>query len=107
MYGRPPMDSSPLFTGSAAEYRAAVQRADAERALVRRRALDSQTAVDTGPRERIRLWERLHALQLPTGAAHPLLTVIATETKLTLLELREEQQRRRTLDQSARHSEGA
>jgi len=89
--------SSFSLLGSVAERRAAVLRAQEERALVRRRALDSQAAADTAPHERIRIWEQLHGLTLPCTASHPLLAVVAAHTNLTLRDITEEQHRRRGL----------
>ncbi len=79
-----------------AERRAAIQLAEQERAQSRNRELESQTAMHIAPDERIRIWERLHALRLPTSASHPLMALIATQTNLTLRDLRDEQERRRT-----------
>jgi hypothetical protein len=90
------IDGSPVLPNSV-ERRAAAQLAEQERALGRQRALDSQSAWDATPAERIRRWEDLHALSLPRAAEHPLLAVIAAQTKLTLDDVKEEQQRRRAL----------
>lgn len=46
------------------------------------------------PATRIRAWEKLHRLTLPSGPAHPVLSVVAEATHLTLKEVREEQRRR-------------
>lgn len=81
----------------AAEGRAAAQLAEQERALARQRALDSTAEVDAAPAERIRRWEQLHGLTLPSALGHPLLAVIAARTKLTLSDVTDEQQRRRAL----------
>jgi hypothetical protein len=80
--------------------RSAAQLAEKERTLARQRALDSLTAWDATPAERIRRWEDLHALALPPGAAHPLVAVIVAHTKLTLDDIRDEQQRRRAISQT-------
>jgi hypothetical protein len=81
--------------GSPTERRLALERDAEERLLARQRALSEQTSLNNGPVERIRVWERLHALQLPKSATHPLLAVIARETELTLPDIHDEQQRRR------------
>lgn len=47
------------------------------------------------PDVRIRIWEKLHGLRLPSDSAHPILDVIAVGTRLTLAEVREEQRARR------------
>jgi hypothetical protein len=99
------VDSASLVMATPAERRAAMQKLEEERMLARRRALESQTAADTLPHERIRIWEQLHALRLPLSTTHPLLAVVAAQTKLTLHDIREEQ-RRRMLGAAAGHLEG-
>ena len=94
MDGKPLHDSSLALTSSAAERRAAALRAEEERAMERRIALDSQAAPQTAPQERIRIWERLHALRLPVSTSHPLLRLIAQQTGLSLHDIAEEQRRR-------------
>lgn len=44
---------------------------------------------------RIRAWEKMHGLRLPSDPAHPILRVIASTTGISLACLREEQQARR------------
>jgi hypothetical protein len=89
-----PISSFP--SADPAERRAAVQLAEQERAQSRSRELESQTATHIAPDERIRIWERLHALRLPTSASHPLMALIAAQTNLSVGELRDEQERRRS-----------
>jgi len=101
------VDPSALFPGSAFDCRAAAQRASEERAFERRRALDSQAAADATPQERIRIWEQLHALGLPLSDAHPLVAVVATQTKLTVRQIKDEQQRRRQLGQTKPSPQGS
>lgn len=57
----------------------------------RRRDLAEQRSDANTPDVRIRLWERLHGLRLPSDPAHPILDVIAVSTRLTLAQVREEQ----------------
>jgi hypothetical protein len=90
-------DPAVMLTGSVAERRAAVLLADEERAAARRRELDLQTSPAKDPQERIRIWERLHALQLPALATHPLVAIIASDTELTRRDVETEQLRRRGL----------
>jgi len=101
------VDPSTQFLGTAADHRVAAQRAAEERAFERQRALDSQTDADATPQDRIRTWERLHALGLPLAATHPLLAVIATQTRLTLMDVRDEQQRRRLLGRASPSPQGS
>jgi hypothetical protein len=82
------------FVGNSVDYRAAVQRAQEERTQQRDRELAAQASPLNEPQERIRIWERLHALRLPLAPEHKLVRVIATQTELTVLQVREEQQRR-------------
>ena len=46
------------------------------------------------PQARIRLWEKLHQVQMPRHPGHPVLEVIAASTHLTLAEVEEEQRLR-------------
>lgn len=80
--------------GSVADFRLQVQRAEQERAAVRESELEAQVSPVKNARERIEIWERLHALQLPRSSSHLLLTVIAKQTQLTIGEVHEEQIRR-------------
>jgi hypothetical protein len=75
-----------------------------ERAEKRREELAEQRSDRNPPDVRIRMWERLHQLRLPSDPAHPILDVIAISTRLTLAEVQEEQRTRtaRTVDKSRR-----
>ena len=44
---------------------------------------------------RVRAWEKLHGLRLPTGSAHPVLRVISAATGIPVAAIRDEQQARR------------
>jgi hypothetical protein len=44
---------------------------------------------------RIRAWEKMHGLRLPSDPTHPILRVIASTTGVSLAHLREEQEARR------------
>jgi hypothetical protein len=65
-----------------------------ERAEKRRQELAEQRSDLNLPDVRIRTWERIHALRLPSDPAHPILDVIAVSTRLTIEEVREEQRKR-------------
>ncbi len=65
-----------------------------ERAEKRRQELAEQCSEHNPPDVRIRTWERVHQLRLPSDPAHPILDVIAISTRLTLAEVREEQRTR-------------
>jgi hypothetical protein len=62
-----------------------------ERAETKRRELAEQRSEANPPDARIRTWERLHGLRLPSDPAHPILDVIAVSTRLTLAQVRDEQ----------------
>lgn len=80
--------------GTSADRRAAVQREQQERAAERAKELASQTSPLNEPQERIRIWERLHGLNLPRASTHKLIRVIATQTDLTVQQVQDEQRRR-------------
>lgn len=90
------LPSEPLHAppGGAAEYRRKVQQAADDRAALRGSELESQASPMKDPGERIGIWERLHELRLPRAPGHELVKVIAKQTRLTVAQVREEQQRR-------------
>ena len=65
-----------------------------ERTEKRRQELAEQRSDLNPPEVRIRTWERIHQLRMPSDPAHPILDVIAVSTRLTLEEVREEQRMR-------------
>jgi len=65
-----------------------------ERVEKKRRELAEQRSDANTPDIRIRAWERFHGLRLPTDPAHPILDVIAVSTRLTLAQVRQEQEAR-------------
>ena len=65
-----------------------------ERAERRRRQLDEQRSESNSPDVRIRTWEKLHGLRLPSDPRHPILDVVAVSTRLTLAQVHEEQRAR-------------
>jgi hypothetical protein len=73
---------------------AAILRANQERAAARQSQIEALAAPGTSADERIRLWERLHGLNLPRDAQHKLLRIIARDTQLTLRQVQDEQSRR-------------
>jgi hypothetical protein len=89
-------DSDNFMVSTPAERRAAVLRQEEERAAIRQSELAAQASPLIEPHERIRLWERLHALRLPLAANHKLLNVIAEQTELTIAQVKDEQVRRAT-----------
>ena len=83
--------SSPVVGESALEYRDRAARAREEALERRQQQIDQQCSPLNSPSERIRIWEQLHQLDLPRTPGHRLLGVIATDTGLSLDELRAEQ----------------
>jgi hypothetical protein len=69
-------------------------RDEYERGEKRRQDLAEQRSELNPPHVRIRTWERVHQLRMPSDPAHPILDVIAVSTRLTLEEVREEQRTR-------------
>ncbi len=86
-----PIGSGP---GGIADRRLQIERAEQERVAERQHQIALQSSPLSTPDERIRLWEKLHALRLPSSATHKLLHVIAQQTSLSVQQVLEEQQRR-------------
>jgi hypothetical protein len=76
------------------DHRARLQQEEREKAEQRQQHLAEQRSAVNSPEMRIRAWEKVHALRLPTDANHPILDVIAVATRLTLEQVREEQRAR-------------
>lgn len=77
-----------------ADYRVRIAREQAEAVEKRQAELLEQTSDRNSPEMRVRIWERVHAVPLPSLSTHRLLQVVATQTGLTLDQVRDEQQRR-------------
>ena len=69
-------------------------REEEERAEKRRLELEEQRSTVNPPDVRIQVWEKVHALRLPRNPNHRILRVIATDTGLTVAQVREEQRAR-------------
>lgn len=91
---RQPYELASAPPGSAADHRQKIQREAQERAALRHTELEAQASPAKDARERIEIWERLHALHLPRAPGHVLVKVIARQTRLTVGQVHEEQQRR-------------
>ena len=72
-------------------HRARLAVEEDERAQRRRIDLEEQSSQLNPPDVRIRKWEQLHGLRLPSDSTHPVLEIIADGTHLTLAEVRAEQ----------------
>jgi hypothetical protein len=94
VWTRRPIDALYAVPVSVEETRKAAERAEEERAASRLRDLASQASPHNDPQMRITTWERLHALSLPRSPDHPLIRLIASQTGLTIREVRDEQGRR-------------
>ena len=73
-----------------------------QRAQQRQLDLADQRSAVNSPDVRIRTWERVHALRLPSDPEHPVLDVIAFGTGLTRAQVQREQQAR-VAQQAARN----
>jgi hypothetical protein len=76
------------------DHRARIALEEREKAERRRLELAEQQSNLNSPEMRIRAWEKVHELRMPTDAAHPILDVIAVATRLTLAQVQEEQRAR-------------
>lgn len=76
------------------DYRARLALLEREAVERRQLRLAEQVAVNSTPEQRVRVWERLHELPLPKNPSHPLIRIIAADTRLTPEQVREEQRRR-------------
>jgi len=72
-----------------------------ERAQKKRLELEEQRSDVNPPDVRIRTWEKVHGLRMPSDPMHPILDVIAVGTRLTLAQVQEEQ-RTRAAERAAR-----
>jgi hypothetical protein len=79
------------------DFRARLVHQQAEAAERRRVDLAEQSSRLKTAEERIRIWERIHEVNLPKDPAHRLVDIIATNTGLTDADVRDEQQRRAML----------
>jgi hypothetical protein len=67
-----------------------------EEARIERKRIDiaEQTLEPNAPAARIRAWEKVHALRMPSSPGHAILELIAVATHLSLAEVHEEQRLR-------------
>ena len=98
IWDSPKVRSSPEVyspgNGLIGEHRDRVLHEQAEAAQQRQRDLLQQTSMKHPPELRIRIWEKLHAMDLPRELGHRLLPVIAAQTDLTVEQVSQEQRRR-------------
>ena len=80
--------------GSLADRRAQFEHEQQQRLVERQQQVALLSSPLSSADERIRLWEKLHALALPRSPTHKLLPIIAQETAIDLAQVLEAQQRR-------------
>lgn len=76
------------------DYRRRRELEERERAELKRMELEAQCSPLSSPDLRIRAWENVHRLCMPSDPNHPVLVAIATATQLTLVEVQNEQRLR-------------
>ena len=84
----------PTTGESQADLRRRLAQQQAEAQERRQQELGEQRSPRHAAADRIRIWERLHALPLPLSATHQLLAVISANTGLSLEEVQAEQRAR-------------
>ena len=83
-----------VHTESVVDRRAAAARREAEELDRRRAELARLQAATISVSDRIRLWEARYGLALPRDPDHPLLECVADVTRLSVEDVRREQQAR-------------
>ena len=76
------------------DYRQRRALEEGERADLKRADQAQQCAVLNSPDLRIRAWEKVHQLRMPSDPQHPALGAIALATQLTLADVQNEQRLR-------------
>ena len=80
--------------GSLADRRAQLDHEQQQRMAERQEQIALQSSPLSSAEDRIRLWEKLHALTLPRSRTHKLLAIIAAQTDLHLEQVLEIQRHR-------------
>jgi len=80
--------------GSLADRRAQFEHEQQQRLVERQQQVALLSSPLSSADERIQLWEKLHALDLPRSPTHKLLSIIARQTEIALAQVLEVQQRR-------------
>ena len=80
--------------GSLADRRAQLEHEQQERIAERQQQIVLQSSPLSSAEDRIRLWEKLHALALPRSPTHKLLRLIAAQTDLNIEQVLEIQRHR-------------
>jgi hypothetical protein len=94
--GRSDYGAVPHVGENSADYRERMALIQTEASERRQKQLEEQCSPLNTPSARIRIWERLHQLELPRSPGHRLIAVIAANTGLSPEDVRAEQQSRAT-----------
>jgi len=94
--GRIERGPAPRVGESSTDYRERMALIQAEAVERRQQQLHEQASPLNTPSDRIRIWERLHQVELPRNPGHRLIAVIAQNTGLSADDVRAEQQIRAT-----------
>ncbi len=73
------------------DFRRRLELDEEERVERRRVDIAAQTLEPSIPSARIRAWEKVHALRMPSSPGHRVLSLIAAATQLSLADVHEEQ----------------
>lgn len=84
----------PIAGESNSDYRSRVAAHQVQAGERRQLELLEQRSSMNTPAARIRIWERLHQVELPRSPSHRLVEVIAAQTGLTSEDVRDEQRLR-------------
>ena len=76
------------------DFRRRLELDEEERVERRRVDIAAQTLEPNVPSARIRAWEKVHALRMPSSPGHNVLSLIAAATQLSLADVHEEQRAR-------------
>jgi hypothetical protein len=90
----PPRAPAPISGDFITDFRSRIAQQGIEMAERRRLQVAELTSDHHTLEARIRSWERLFGLALPHNPDHPLVSIIATSTQLTVAQVRGEQKRR-------------
>jgi hypothetical protein len=94
LLGNSPRAAAPTAGELMSDFRARIAQQDSEMAERRRLEVAELVSDRHTLEERIRIWERLYGLPLPQGPDHPLVSIIAASTHLTVEQVVAEQRRR-------------
>jgi hypothetical protein len=76
------------------DYRRRRELEESERAELKRMDLEMQSSPSNSAEMRIRAWEKVHRLSMPSSPSHPALAAIAAATQLALADVQNEQRLR-------------